>query len=87
MRVLLVIRAGMPLGMERRAGGGASPLEIDTGGATPFSGEVLSAKSRIHFGSRRTSSGIAARPSGRGYCSRRRWRRVTDQGTNEPSTL
>jgi hypothetical protein len=57
--------------------------------AMPFCGVagVSEAKSRIQFGSRRMSSGIASMPSGRGYCSRRHWRSLTDQGTKDPSML
>jgi hypothetical protein len=87
MRTLLVTVAVRLLGMGRRSGDGR--LSSDEGIVVPFcgAGEVLSANSRSQFGSRRTSSGIGSRPSGRGYCSRRRWRRVIDQGTKDPSML
>lgn len=81
MRSLEVIVAVRPLGMERRSVGGRS---ADVGGCVPFvdveeslsllsSSDVpfWSAKSRTQFGSRRTSSGIGSRPSGRGYSSSR----------------
>ncbi len=68
---------------------GASPFDIDPDACSVLDGtsEVLSAKLSIHFGSRRTSSGIGSSPSGRGYFSRRVWRRLVDQGRKEPSML
>jgi len=68
-----------------------SPFEVslhipltDVADASSLSRDAIS---RIHFGSRRTSSGIGSTPSGNGYCSRRCWRRFKDHGRKLPSRL
>jgi hypothetical protein len=91
MRMLLVTVAARLLGMGRRSEVGMSSSDVSSEGGVGAPFWVVewlsSTKSRSQFGSRRTSSGIGSRPSGRGYCSRRRCRSVADQGTKDPSIL
>jgi hypothetical protein len=98
MRSLEVTVAVIPLSLWRRSGVGVSAevcgcdvSSVDTdelvdtrsGSEDPF----WFAKSSTQLGSRRTASGIGSTPSGRGYCSRRHWRSLTDHGTKDPSIL
>ena len=89
MRLFEIMVEGWESRIGSKSGGGSSLLVCSSPlcAELPFCVVVESAKSRIHFGSSNTSSGIGSMPGGRGFCSSNRCLSVIDHGTKEPSIL